>query len=96
MKDEDYNLSLLYRIPKLHKCSYEQRYIVGVTKCSTKLCSCEQRYIVGVTKCYTKLCLYEQRYIVGATKCYTKLLSKISTSIFVKTGLQKYHIYLFF
>ena len=34
MKDEDCDLPLLYWIPKLHKCSYRQRQIAEVSKCS--------------------------------------------------------------
>ena len=37
MKDVDYDLPLLYCIPKLHKCPYKQRYMItGAAKCSTK------------------------------------------------------------
>jgi hypothetical protein len=35
-KDEELDLPSLYRIPKLHKCSFKQRYIAGSAKCSTK------------------------------------------------------------
>jgi hypothetical protein len=33
---KDLNLPSLYWIPKLHKCPFKQRYIVGSAKCSTK------------------------------------------------------------
>ena len=37
VKDEDSDLTLLYCIPKLHKCPYKQRYMMtGAAKCSTK------------------------------------------------------------
>ena len=37
MKDVDYDLPLLYCIPKLHKCPYKERYMItGATKCSIK------------------------------------------------------------
>jgi hypothetical protein len=35
-KDEELDLPSLYRIPKLHKCPFKQRYIAGAAKCSTK------------------------------------------------------------
>ena len=35
-KDEELDLPSLYWIPKLHKCSFKQRYIAGYAKCSTK------------------------------------------------------------
>ena len=35
-KKEEFDLSLLYWIPKLHKCHYKQRYIAGSANCSTK------------------------------------------------------------
>ena len=35
-KDEELDLSSLYWIPKLHKCSFKQRYIAESAKCSTK------------------------------------------------------------
>ena len=37
MKDEDYNIHLLYRILILHKCLHNKRNIVGAPKCSTNL-----------------------------------------------------------
>ena len=36
LSEEDIDLLKLYRIPKLHKNPYEQRYIVGPAECSTK------------------------------------------------------------
>ena len=36
MKDEDYDIHLLYQILKLHKCLYKQRNIAGAPKYSTK------------------------------------------------------------
>ena len=37
IKDVDYDLPLLYGIPKLHKYPYKQRYMItGAAKCSTK------------------------------------------------------------
>ena len=33
---KDLNLPSLYWIPKLHKCPFKQRYIVGSAKCSTQ------------------------------------------------------------
>ena len=38
-KDEELDLPSLYWIPKLHKCSFKQRYTAGSAKCSTKLLS---------------------------------------------------------
>ena len=35
-KDEELDLTSLYWIPKLHKCSFKPRYIAGSAKCSTK------------------------------------------------------------
>jgi hypothetical protein len=35
-KKEEFDLPLLYWIPKLHKCPYKQRYIAGSANCSTK------------------------------------------------------------
>ena len=36
MPQEQVYLPSLYRIPKLHKCPFKQRYIAGSAKCSTK------------------------------------------------------------
>jgi hypothetical protein len=36
IKDEELDLPSLYWIPKLHKCSFKQRYFAGSAKCSTK------------------------------------------------------------
>ena len=36
MAPEQVYLPSLYRIPKLHKCPFKQRYIAGSAKCSTK------------------------------------------------------------
>ena len=36
MEDEDYDLPLLYWIPKFHNCPYKQRNIAGDAKCSSK------------------------------------------------------------
>ena len=35
-KDEELHRPSLYWIPKLHKCPFKQRYVVGSAKCSTK------------------------------------------------------------
>ena len=35
-KDEELDLPSIYWNPKLHKCHFEQRYIAGSAKCSTK------------------------------------------------------------
>ena len=35
-KDEELDLPSLYRIAKLHKCPFKQRYIAGSAKCSPK------------------------------------------------------------
>lgn len=39
LKAGDYDLLLLYWIPKVHKCSYKQRYIARADKCSAKFLS---------------------------------------------------------
>ena len=38
-KDEELDLPSLYWISRLHKSSYQQRYIAGAAKCSTKILS---------------------------------------------------------
>jgi hypothetical protein len=38
-KDEELDLPSLYWIPKVHKCHFKQRYIVGSTKYSSKYLS---------------------------------------------------------
>ena len=36
IKDNDCDLPTLYWTPKLHKCSYKQRFISGSARCTTK------------------------------------------------------------
>jgi len=46
----------LYWIPKLHKCSYKQRYIAGSAKCSTKPLSKLLTFILSAVKTGLQSC----------------------------------------
>ena len=48
--DEELGLPSLYRIPKLHKCPFKQRYIAGSAKCSTKPLSKLITFILSAVK----------------------------------------------
>jgi hypothetical protein len=80
-KDDELDLPSLYWIPKLHKCPFKQRYIVGFAKCSTKPHSKLLTYILSAVKTglqrycdtsYSRGCVNQMWLLVESEWFFTK------------------------
>jgi len=73
-KDEELDLPSLYRIPKLRKCPFKQRYIAWSAKCSTKPLSKLLTCILSAVK--TELQSYTSYSRVGVNQMWIRKNSK--------------------